>query len=92
MEQSASLKSQFSYIDKILSALNREFTQGYYAQMAAAWLLAEAFICFPYEVNEMLINDCKMDKWTYNKALQKIRESLNPDAEVKEYMKKLKKS
>ena len=90
MERSTAVKVQFPYIDKILSALNREFTQGYYAQMAAAWLLAEAFVCFPYEVNEMLVSDCKMDKWTYNKALQKIRESLNPDAEVKEYIKKCK--
>lgn len=91
-ERSAEVKIRFPYIDKILSTLNREFTQGYYAQMAAAWLLAEAFVCFPYEVNELLVNDCQMDKWTYNKTLQKIRESLNPDAEVKEYMKNLKKS
>ena len=91
-ERSAAVKLRFPYIDKILSTLNREFTQGYYAQMAAAWLLAEAFVCFPYEVSELLVNDCKMDKWTYNKALQKIRESLNPDTEVKEYMKNLKKS
>lgn len=89
-ERSTAVKLQFPYIDKILTTLNREFTQGYYAQMAAAWLLAEAFVCFPYEVNEMLVNDCQMDKWTYNKALQKIRESLNPDAEVKEYIKNCK--
>ena len=91
-ERSAAVKLRFPYIDKILSTLNREFTQGYYAQMAAAWLFAEAFVCFPYEVSELLVNDCQMDKWTYNKALQKVRESLNPDAEVKEYMKNLKKS
>jgi len=89
-ERSAALKAQFPYLDKILSSINREFTQGYYAQMAAAWLLAEAFVCFPYEVHELLVNNCKMDKWTYNKAIQKIRESLNPDIEVKEYLKKLK--
>lgn len=92
MKRSAETKKRFPYIDKILSTLNREFPQGYYARMAAAWLLAEAFVCFPYEVNEMLANDCRTDKQTYNKALQKIRESLNPDAEVKEYMKTLKKS
>jgi len=91
-ELSVCTRWQFPYLEKILDALNREFYQGYYAQMAAAWLLAEAFVCFPYEVNGMLVNDCQMDKWTYNKALQKIRESLNPDAEVKDYMKNLKKS
>lgn len=92
MERSAETKRCFPYTDKILSTLNRPFSQGYYAQMAAAWILAEAFVCFPYEVNEMLVNDCHTDRWTYNKAIQKIRESLNPDAAVKEYMKSLKKS
>lgn len=92
VERSAVTKKQFPYLDKILSTLNRAFTQGYYARMAAAWLLAEAFVCFPYEVNEMLVKNCHMDQWTYNKAIQKIRESLNPDADVKEYVKSLKKS
>ena len=79
------------YLVKILDALNRAFTQGYYAQMAAAWTLAEAFVCFPYETSRMLFCECRLDFWTYNKALQKIRESRNPDQEVKEYIKSLKK-
>lgn len=91
-EASVCTKNQYPYLEKILVVLNREFCQGYYAQMAAAWLLAEAFVCFPYEVNRMLVDDCQLDKQTFNKAIQKIRESLNPDAEVKEYMKTLKKS
>lgn len=90
-ELSVVTRKKTPFIDKILTTLNREFAQGYYARMGAAWLLAEAFVCFPYEVNEMLVNNCQIDKWTYNKALQKIRESLNPDAEVKEYIKSLKK-
>lgn len=32
-----------------------------------------------------------MDTWTYNKALQKIRECLNSDQAVKDYVKSLKK-
>lgn len=82
--------SKFPYIDKIFEILNRKYTQGYYAQMAAAWTMAEAFTCFPYETNCILTNDCCMDEWTYNKALQKICESRVPDAEVKEYIKSLK--
>lgn len=89
-EHSVQINTQYPYLQKILTTLNRSFSQGYYAQMAGAWLLAETFICFPYETNQMLINDCQMDTWTYNKALQKIRESLNPDKEVKEYVKSLK--
>ena len=91
LAQNLNKKAQYPYLEKILSTLNRPFSQGYYAQMAAAWLAAETFICFPYETNQMLVNDCQMDEWTYHKALQKIRESLNPDKEVKEYVKSLKK-
>lgn len=86
----SSLDRDHSYLGKILDALNRPFTQGYYARMAAAWTLAEAFVCFPYETNRMLTDKCKLDEWTYHKTLQKIRESKNPDKEVKEYIKSLK--
>lgn len=89
-ELSVCTKAQYPYLEKILAALNRSFDQGYYAQMAAAWLMAETFICFPYESARMLTGECQMDTWTYNKALQKIRESLNPDQAVKEYIKSLK--
>ncbi len=90
MEHSKQIKEQYPYLEKILLTLNRPFSQGYYAQMAAAWLTAETFVCFPYETKQMLVCNCQMDAWTYNKALQKIRESLNPDKEVKEYVKSLK--
>lgn len=89
-ELSVCTRVQYPYLGKILDALNREFSQGYYARMAAAWLMAETFVCFPYESVRMLTGACHMDTWTYNKALQKIRESLNPDQDVKEYMKSLK--
>lgn len=90
-ELSVCTKARFPYLERILGALNRPFDQGYYAQMAAAWLMAETFVCFPYESNRMLVNGCQMDKWTYNKTLQKIRESMNPDQAVKDYIKCLKK-
>lgn len=89
-ELSVHTKTQYPYLHRILAALNRRFEQGYYAQMAAAWLMAETFVCFPYESIQMLTRDCQMDVWTYNKALQKIRESRNTDWDVKEYMKSLK--
>lgn len=90
-ELSVTTRAQYPYLEKILAALNRPFDQGYYAQMAAAWLMAETFVCFPYESARMLAGSCHMDVWTYNKALQKIRESHNPDQDVKEYIKSLKK-
>lgn len=90
-ELSVWTRARYPYLERILAALNRPYGQGYYAQMAAAWLMAEAFVCFPYESSQMLTGNCAMDVWTYNKALQKIRESRNPDQAVKDYMKKLKK-
>jgi len=89
-ELSVRTRAQYPYLEKILAALNREFGEGYYAQMAAAWLMAETFVCFPYESIRILSDNCHMDNWTYHKALQKIRESLNPDQNVKEYIKSLK--
>lgn len=89
-DTSKEIFNKFPYINKIFQILNREYTQGYYAQMAAAWTMAEAFTCFPYETNCILANDCHMDEWTYNKTLQKICESKIPDIEVKNYIKSLK--
>lgn len=83
-------RENFPYMEEILRVLNRPYTQGYYAQMAAAWTTAEAFVTFPYETAKMLREDCKLDVWTYNKALQKICESRNPDEEVKAYVRSLK--
>lgn len=80
----------YPYLERILVTLNREY-KGYYAQMAAAWTMAEAFVTFPHETMQILLHDCKMDQWTYNKALQKICESRNPDSEVKSVIKAMRK-
>jgi len=77
------------YIERILDALNCEFTQGYYTQMAAAWTMAEAFCTFPYKTMKKL--ECsEMDDFTYKKTLQKICESRIPSDEVKKIIKNLK--
>lgn len=83
-------RQNYPYLERILAALNRSFEQGYYAQMAAAWTAAEAFVAFPYETMQMLQNDCQMDAWTYNKTLQKICESRNPNTDVKKCVKAMK--
>lgn len=77
------------YLEKIFSALDRPFTQGYYAQMAAAWLAAECFVMFPAQTMQFLIK-AAMDDFTYNKALSKICESQNPAPEVKARIKSMK--
>ena len=74
------------YLEPILHVLDREFTEGYYAQMAAAWLLAELFVVYPARTMRAL-GQLRLDDFTRKKGVQKIRESLIPDKEVKEYLK-----
>lgn len=73
------------YTERILQTLNRDFSQGYYAQMAAAWTLAELFCTFPNHTLKIITNS-KMDKFTYRKSIQKICESRIPTDEVKSYL------
>ncbi len=73
------------WLDRIFAELNREFTEGYYTQMAAAWLIAELFCVFPVRTLREL-KELQLDPFTRKKALQKIRESRIPDREVKEYL------
>lgn len=80
------------YLEGIFRALNRPFKEGYYAHMAAAWLIAEAYCCFPATTHTFLLReDGGLDNATYNKALQKITESRIPSGEVKAYIRSMKK-
>lgn len=81
-------KKQGKYLSEILEALNREFP-AYYASMAAAWTVAEAFCCYPALVYGFL-KDNRLDDATCNRALQKIVESLIPLPEVKAEMRRMK--
>lgn len=74
------------YTGKILKELDREFNEGYYAQMAAAWLLAELFVVWPV-CTFRSFPTLRLDAFTRKKAVQKIRESRIPDPEVKAYLK-----
>ena len=80
------------YLDEILSLVNRDFSaNGYYTQMAAGWLLAECFVTFPQRIWEFLTDkeNLRLDAVSYKKAINKICESLTPDKEVKEMMRKI---
>lgn len=78
------------YVSLIFEKINRPYTEGYYAHMAAAWLVAESFCVFP-AMTDRFLKTCCLDTQTYNKALQKIVESKIPDEEVKDYIRSLKK-
>lgn len=62
------------YIDRVLQVLNNFKHPNYYAQMAAAWALAECYTHFPERTMAYLPGSA-LDDFTFNKALQKMRES-----------------
>lgn len=76
------------YLEPILHALDREFPEGYYTQMAAAWLLAELFVVYPARTYRALL-ELRLDPFTRRKAVQKIRESRIPEQEVKEHLRRM---
>ena len=62
----------------------------YYVQMAIAWAISEALAKF-YNDTIKYLKECTLDKFTYNKAIQKAIESYRINVEQKEFLKKLKK-
>lgn len=70
------------YADRALAAIDRIRHRGYYARMAAAWAVSVYYVKMP-ERTEAYLEKCRLDDWTYNKALQKITESNRVDKETK---------
>ena len=56
--------------------------EAYYARMAVAWAISVFYVHMPERVLPYL-RENRLDDWTYNKALQKICESLRPGAQDK---------
>lgn len=61
----------------------------YYVMMAVAWAISMYYIKLPEETMEYLKNNLLSDV-TYNKALQKIAESLKVDQETKKLIRSMK--
>ena len=77
----------FMVFDRVDQLAERE---EYYVRMALAWLVAECFIKFPDETLGFL-HKTRLPKWTFNKAISKICDSLRVEPETKEYLKTLRK-
>lgn len=77
------------YLTKIFAILDKFNHEGYYARMAAAWLLSICYVNYP-EITEKYLLKSKLDNWTYNKSIQKICESLRIDKETKTKLKTFK--
>lgn len=61
----------------------------YYVEMAVAWAISMFYVKLPEKTMEYLHSN-KLDDFTYNKALQKICESLKPSPEEKAVIKGMK--
>lgn len=78
------------YVDSVLEKLDGITHDGYYVKMAVAWTIAEIGIKYHAKAMDYLMHENHLDKFTFNKALQKMRESYRIDEEQKEILKKMK--
>lgn len=63
-----------NYLDRIFKILDEFSHQGYYAQMAAAWLLSLCYVKHKDKTKDYLLRS-KLDNDTFNKGIQKMIES-----------------
>lgn len=77
------------YLHLIFSLLDQIHHEGYYVKMAAAWLVSVCYIRYPSETWTYLEQD-RLDTFTHNKGIQKIRESYRVSKEDKEHLLTLK--
>lgn len=80
-----------SYINRILSLLDKVTHEGYYVKMAVSWALSICYIKLPEHTMSYLLNNT-LDDFTFNKALQKIIESYRVDQETKMMIRGMKRS
>lgn len=72
------------YIDKVINVINNLHTNAYYSRMGVAWAVAEICSKYPEKCLEYLNSkNNKLDDWTYNKSLQKMRESYRVPQKIK---------
>lgn len=77
------------YIEKVLNIVDQIHHEGYYVKMGVAWLISVAYIKDKAKTMKYLLNN-NLDKFTYNKGLQKIIESNRVSQEEKEIVRNMK--
>ena len=77
------------HLDELFSLYDGIRHEGYYVRMAVAWALSVCFVKFP-ERTLAYLKQNSLDKFTYNKALQKITESYRVDAATKKVIREMK--
>lgn len=79
-------------IDETLSLLDSLKNEGYYRKMGVAWALATAMAKQRDKTMQYLLsNDCTLDDFTYNKAIQKMIESYRISEEDKAFLRTIRK-
>lgn len=79
------------YIEKDFKVFDSVSSDAYYVQMAVAWAISICLIKF-YDKTIRYLKTAILDDFTYNKALQKARESYRITEEQKESLKKMKRT
>ena len=76
---------QEEYLEKIFKIMDSNKNTTYYNEMAMAWLLSEMLVkCYDKTVEYLKVS--KLDKFTFNKGIQKARESYRITKEQKEFL------
>lgn len=78
------------YTIAVSKRLDKIKHDGYYVKVAIAWAISMMYVKYPAFTVDYLEN-CSLDKDTYNKAIQKINESKRVSEEEKVYIRYMKK-
>ncbi len=80
------------YLEKDFKIFDSVSSQAYYVQMAIAWAISICLIKFYDKTIQYLKTTTALDNFTYNKTLQKARESYRITEQQKEELKKMKRA
>ena len=78
------------YIEDIFDIIDSITLDKYYVKMAIAWLLATSIVKCEKETIKYLEN-CKLDKYTFNKMISKCNDSYRVRKDLKDLLKKMRK-
>lgn len=78
-----------AYFDRVIEKLDKIKQNGYYVKMAIAWTLQVAYVTNKEKTIKYLKSN-NLDKFTYNKAIQKMIESNRISKEEKDCLRKMK--
>ncbi|MCL2786150.1 MAG: DNA alkylation repair protein [Methanomassiliicoccaceae archaeon] len=76
------------HADDIIAYMDAVRNDAYYVRMAVAWCLSVCFVKFPERTTAYLKNST-LDKFTFNKTLSKITDSLRVSGDVKDEIRKM---